>query len=227
MSHRAIIFDLDGTLLDTLQDLALSVNTVLAEKGLGGHPVDAYRYFVGDGIDLLVKRAFPAEYTEKEDLERLIDAVKKEYSRRWADHTVPYPGVPDLLDFLEEREIPKAIFSNKPHEYAVLTVETLLPGWHFVDIKGIGAKTPRKPDPLGALLIAEKMRLQPQEIIYLGDTDTDMLTALKGGFYPVGALWGFRPAEELLAGGARFLAETPAAVRELFSYRCGKTSRRP
>lgn len=216
MKFRAIIFDLDGTLLDTLKDLALSVNAVLAENGLGEHPVDAYRYFVGDGIDLLVKRAFPAEFVEKKDLNSLIQTVKEEYGRRWAEHTVPYPGVPELLDFLEENNVPKAIFSNKPHEFAVLTVETMLPGWRFVDVIGIGTGMPRKPNPQGALIIAEKMQLKPQDILYLGDTDTDMKTALNGGFYPVGALWGFRPPEELVAGGARFLVQNPAAVANLF-----------
>lgn len=217
MNYRAIIFDLDGTLLDTLQDLALSVNTVLAENGLTEHPVDAYRFFVGDGIDQLVKRAFPSDFFEKKDLEFQIDAVKEEYGRRWFEHTVAYPGVPELLSFLEEMNIPKAIFSNKPHELAVLTVDSLLPGWKFVDVIGIGPGMPRKPNPQGALHIAAKMELQPQDIIYLGDTDTDMQTANKGGFFPVGALWGFRPADELLAGGARLLAETPADVTRIFA----------
>lgn len=217
MVYRAIIFDLDGTLLNTLQDLALSVNTVLVENGLKEHPVDAYRYFVGDGIDQLVKRAFPSDYFKTKDIGFLVGAVKEEYGRRWFEHTVAYQGVPELLDFLEEKKIPKAIFSNKPHEFAVLTVDSLLPGWKFVDVIGIGPGMPRKPNPQGALHIAAKMGLQPQEIIYLGDTDTDMQTASKGGFFPVGALWGFRPADELTAGGARLLAETPADVSGLFA----------
>lgn len=217
MSHRAIIFDLDGTLLDTLKDLAFAVNAVLRQNGCKEHPVDAYRFFVGDGIDILIKRAFPAGFSKEKDFAGLVGAVKEEYASRWLEHTVPYPGVPELLQFLEEKEVPKAIFSNKPHEFALLTVETLLHGWNFVDIIGIGTAMPRKPDPLGALMIAEKMRLKPQEIVYLGDTDTDMQTAVKGGFYPAGALWGFRPAEELLAGGALFLAETPLAVVGLFT----------
>jgi len=216
MNYRAIIFDLDGTLLDTLQDLALSVNTVLKKHGLEEHPQEAYRYFVGDGIDIMIQRAFPEPMTGKDQLKKLVDMVKSEYSHRWADHTVPYPGVPELLDYLEQKKIPKAIFSNKPHEFAVLTVETLLPHWSFVNIIGISPEMPRKPDPTGALVIAREMGFDTNKIVYLGDTDTDMQTAIKGGFFPAGALWGFRTAAELEAGGAGFLAETPGQIIELF-----------
>lgn len=217
MNFKAIIFDLDGTLLDTLQDLALSVNAVLKEKGLAEHPVDAYRYFVGDGIDVLVERAFSSLGSSGFDREALVGEVKAQYGKRWADHTVPYPGIPELLSELEKKTVPKAIFSNKPHEYAVLTVKTLLPDWTFTDILGIGPETPRKPDPRGALIIAEKMALKPEEIVYLGDTGTDMQTAVRGGFYAVGALWGFRPAQELLDSGAQMTAKHPSVVGRLFT----------
>lgn len=216
MNYRAIIFDLDGTLLDTLQDLALSVNTVLRKHGLEEHPVEAYRYFVGDGIDVMIQRAFPEPMTGKDQLKNLVEEVKNEYSRRWADHTKPYPGVPELLNFLEQEKIPKAIFSNKPHEFAVLTVETLLPDWSFINVIGISLEMPCKPDPTGALVIAREMGFDTNQIVYLGDTDTDIQTAIKGGFFPAGALWGFRTSEELEAGGASFLAETPENIIELF-----------
>ncbi len=216
MKFKAIIFDLDGTLLDTLLDLALSVNAVLVSRGYTGHPVDAYRYFVGDGIDLLVKRTFPREAWSGGDLAQLIEDVKEEYSRRWADHTLPYPGVPEMLGLLEKSAVPKAVFSNKPHQLACLAVKKLLASWQFVDIIGIGPDMPRKPDPAGALQIAKKMKLEPGEIVYAGDTDTDMKTALAGGFFPAAVLWGFRPAEELKAAGAGFLAAHPVEITELF-----------
>jgi len=216
LNLRAIIFDLDGTLLNTLEDLALSVNAVLAGYGLEEHPVDHYRYYVGDGVDMLVKRAFPPIMTGEENINNLVCAVIDEYSRRWSDHTVPYAGIPELLDFLENQNIPMAIFSNKPHQFAVLTVEKLLPGRSFIKVLGIGAGMPRKPNPQGALQIAAMMKLQPTEIVYLGDTGTDMKTALAGEFYPAGALWGFRQADELLEGGAKFLADNPIDVAELF-----------
>ncbi|MGM0689156.1 MAG: HAD family hydrolase [Bacillota bacterium] len=217
MGYKAIIFDLDGTLLDTLKDLALSVNAVLRQHGLSEHPVASYRYFVGDGIDILVKRAFPAESIKSEkDVLYMVNAVKEEYTRRWGDHTRPYPGIPAMLDSIEEKRLPKAIFSNKPHEFAVLTVNKLLPDWKFEEVCGIQSGIPRKPDPYGALMIAEKIMVKPEEVVYLGDTDTDMLTAVRGGFYPVGALWGFRSAEELLKSGAAMLAQKPKDVAEFF-----------
>ncbi len=216
MNYKAIIFDLDGTLLDTLKDLAFSVNAVLKQKGLKEHPVDAYRYFVGDGIDELVRRAFSDHAIDSPHFPALVKEVKAEYRKRWADHTRPYPGVAEMLDFFEENKIPKAIFSNKPQEFTTLTVDTLLPGWSFIAVSGIREGTPRKPDPAGALKIAEKMGLEPEKIVYLGDTNTDMKTAVAGKFYPVGALWGFRPAEELLEGGAQMLAEKPQDLIPLF-----------
>jgi phosphoglycolate phosphatase len=216
LKFKAIIFDLDGTLLDTLTDLALSVNAILEKRGHPAHPVDAYRYFVGDGIDLLVKRTFPETAWSGGNLDLLIEEVKEEYGRRWADHTEPFAGVPEMLDLLEQMAVPKAIFSNKPHPFALLTVEKLLAPWHFLEVIGIGPQMPRKPDPTSALKIAKKMRLEPSEIVYAGDTDTDMKTAYAGGFYPAAVLWGFRPAEELKAAGARFLAASPVEIIELF-----------
>lgn len=217
MIHRAIIFDLDGTLLDTLKDLAFSVNAVLKEKGFSEHPVDAYRYFVGDGIEALVRRAFPDHIIDDAYLPDLVKAVKEEYSKKWADHTRPYPGIEEMLDYFEAQEIPKGIFSNKPHEFTTLTVETLLPRWYFAAVQGIEGGVPKKPDPTGALRLADLIGADPGEIVYLGDTATDMKTATAGNFYPVGALWGFRSADELLEAGAKMLAETPQDVVKIFA----------
>ncbi len=216
MQYRAIIFDLDGTLLNTIEDLALAANSVLLRHGCPEHPVEAYKYFVGDGIDLMVQRAFPAGYVRQEKSEQLVSEVKEEYGRRWVEHTTPYPGIPELLTFLEERQIPKAIFSNKPHEFALLTVETLLGRWRFVEVLGISPLMPRKPNPHGALIIASKLGLKPQEIVYLGDTATDMQTARQGGFFPAAALWGFRLPDELQDAGAEFLAGSPQDLQTLF-----------
>ena len=216
MIYRAIIFDLDGTLLDTLKDLAFSVNAVLQEKGYNEHPVDAYRFFVGDGIETLVRRAFPDDKADDLDFPELVKAVKEEYRKRWADHTLPYPGIKEMLDYFEGSGIPKAIFSNKPHEFTTLTVDKLLSRWHFAVVQGIEDGVPKKPDPAGALKVASIMGVKPEEIVYLGDTATDMKTAVTGNFFPVGALWGFRPADELMEAGASMLAEKPQDLMTLF-----------
>lgn len=215
-AFQAIIFDLDGTLLDTLEDLALSVNAVLKRRRFPVHPVEAYRVFVGDGIEMLVKRALPGDGFDAGTTGGVLKAVQEEYRRRWADHTRPYPGVPALLTTLENKGIPKAIFSNKPHEFTVLTVEKLLGRWRFAAVEGARPGVPYKPDPAGVLAIAAHLNLQPREIVYLGDSSTDMLTAVAAGMYPVGAAWGFRGAAELAAAGAKQIARHPEEVAALF-----------
>ncbi len=217
MNYKAVIFDLDGTLLDTLEDIALSVNEVLKAEGFSEHPLDAYRFFVGDGMDKLVQRAFPEGSLEGKALAGKVETVKAVYRRRWAENTRPYPGVPEMLTILEKRGIPKAIFSNKPQEFTQITVETLLPHWAFEAVYGIGPDIPRKPDPHGALLIAGMFGVNPNQIVYLGDTSTDMKTALAAKMHPVGALWGFRSGDELQAAGAGLLLPDPRDLISLFN----------
>ncbi|MGO8751043.1 MAG: HAD family hydrolase [Thermoguttaceae bacterium] len=212
MSRHAVIFDLDGTLLDTLEDLADSANAALRELGFAGHPLESYKIFIGDGIENLIRRALPQERLDPATLAHCHELVRSEYSRRWSDKTGPYPGVPELLDALAARGVPMGVLSNKPHEFTSLCVTRLLPGWHFDAVQGATPALPRKPDPAGALAVAAELRTDPAEILYLGDTDTDMRTAVAAKMFPVGALWGFRTAEELTANGARALAKTPIDV---------------
>lgn len=219
MPFHAVLFDLDGTLLDTLEDLADATNAALVAMGLPGHPLEAYKYFVGDGLEALVRRAMRPEGTgappDETVLARGIELARQEYARRWADKTRPYPGIPELLDGLAERAVPAAVFSNKPDQFTRLCVERLLSSWHFAIIQGATPELPRKPDPCGALAIAAKLGVAPADILYLGDTNTDMWTAIAAGMYPVGALWGFRTADELRAAGAAVLASRPADVLAL------------
>ncbi|MFC1676797.1 HAD family hydrolase [Planctomycetota bacterium] len=215
MNFKAVLFDLDGTLLDTLGDLADSANAALAELGFAGHPVESYRYFVGDGMDMLVRRILPSESLDEQTISRCLSAIKEQYSRRWADKTKPYPGVSELLSALDQRQIAKTILSNKPHEFTVLTVEKLLGDFSFDIVRGVSDETPKKPDPAGALRIAEELSVEPAEILYLGDTDTDMRTANAADMYAAGVLWGFREAEELKANGAKTLLETPLDALKL------------
>jgi phosphoglycolate phosphatase len=209
MTFRAVLFDLDGTLLDTLEDLADSTNLALRRLGLPEHPAEAYKHFIGDGIDNLARRAVPEDRRDPATLAECVELTRENYAARWAEKTQPYEGIPDLLDALTMRGIPMAVFSNKPDDFARLCVERLLAGWHFEVVLGAGATLPKKPDPAGAEWIARHFQLAPAEIVYLGDTDTDMQTAVAAGMFPVGALWGFRDAEELLASGARVLIRQP------------------
>ncbi|OGQ87125.1 MAG: HAD family hydrolase [Deltaproteobacteria bacterium RIFOXYD12_FULL_56_24] len=210
MTHRkCALFDLDGTLVDSLVDLADSMNRVLTGQGLPPHPIQAYRYFVGDGIISLVQRALPAEAQQEDLVQDCARKMRQEYSLHWADTTRPYPGIAELLDALTTRQIPMAILSNKPDELTQEVVRKILPDWHFVAVAGARETFPRKPDPAGALRIAALLQRKPADFIYLGDTNTDMQTARSAGMFAIGALWGFRTAEELKKNGAQALLSTP------------------
>ncbi len=215
MAGRAVIFDLDGTLLDSLEDLADSMNAVLLRSGLPTHPLDAYRYFVGEGIEMLVRRAVPEPERTPERLAGHVAAMRSEYEIRSVVKTRPYPGVPDLLDALQSREVPAAILSNKPHEATLDVVARLLGRWSFRAVLGARPTVPKKPDPAGALEIAGGLGIPPEEILYLGDTATDMRTARAACMRAVGALWGFRTADELREAGAEFLARDPGDLLDL------------
>ena len=214
---EAVIFDLDGTLLNTVEDIAGSVNEVLVQNGFPAHAIAAYHRFIGDGMRELVCRALPCGDYGAGEIDYYTEAVREEYRRRWADHTAPYPGVTHMLDNLEKRRVPKAILSNKPHEFTVLTVERLLPLWRFDTVQGDRPEVPRKPDPAGALAIAHQWGINPASIIYMGDSGTDMRTAAAAGMYPVGALWGYRDSAELAGAGAARLIKAPYELESLFN----------
>jgi len=209
MSDKAVLFDLDGTLLDTLTDLADATNHALRSLGFPEHPRESFRYFVGDGVETLIQRVLPGDRCDAATMAECASLMRREYGRRWAATTRPYNGIPELLDSLASRGIPMAILSNKPDEFTRLCVSQFLPGWQFAAVLGAGTLFSRKPDPAGAREIARRLGVAPGEVVYLGDTNTDMQTAVAAGMFPVGALWGFRTADELTASGAQALAERP------------------
>lgn len=214
--YEAVLFDLDGTLLDTLEDLANAMNRVLEKWGLPFHDLEEYKLFVGDGVENLVRRALPQRMRDPAVLSQGVAAMRHEYSKAWAVCTRPYPGVKELLDGLRARSIPMAVLSNKPDDFTKKMVSCLLGSWKFHPVLGERPGVPRKPDPAGALEIASSLKVQPQRFLYLGDTDTDMKTAVAAGMFPVGALWGFRSAKELLSAGARKVIAQPQELLEFF-----------
>jgi phosphoglycolate phosphatase len=141
--------------------------------------------------------------------------MRSEYSKRWASKTRPYPGIGELLDALIAQQVKIAVFSNKPHEFTELCVTNLLGKWRFDAVRGLSSITPRKPDPSAALAIAQELGVDPSAFVYLGDTNTDMLTATRAGMFAVGVLWGFRGANELLSSGARALLHYPLELLSL------------
>jgi len=215
-NFRAVIFDLDGTLLDTLEDLADSMNAVLEDMNYPAHPLDSYRYFTGDGVVALVERSLPPKARNEETVSRCVEMMKREYDKRWAKKTRPYDGISELLDELVARSISLNVLSNKLEEFTRLTVSKFLPRWKFRCIVGVTASVPEKPSPEGALGIARRCGIAPEDFIYLGDTDTDMRTAVAARMVPVGALWGFRSREELLRSGAREVIAQPLELLKFF-----------
>jgi len=216
--QKCVLFDLDGTLVDSLVDLADSMNRVLNRQGLPSHPTQAYRYFVGDGIIKLAQRALPAEARQEEIIEDCARKMRQEYALHWADTTRPYPGIAELLDTLAGRGIQMAILSNKPDALTQEVVRTLLPQWDFAAVAGAKETFPRKPDPAGALRIASLLQREPADFLYLGDTNTDMQTARAARMFAIGALWGFRTAEELKEHGAQALISVPSELCPLLDF---------
>jgi phosphoglycolate phosphatase len=204
-----VLFDLDGTLLDTLEDLADSMNAVLRQFGYAPHPPEPYKYFVGDGVVNLVTRALPEAHREAATVAKAVELMRRTYAEHWADRTRPYPGIPELLDALATRGVRMAVLSNKPDDTARLCVARLLPRWRFDAVVGASHGIPPKPDLAGVRSIIALLGVPVEQFLYLGDTNTDMATANAAGMFAVGALWGFRTAEELREAGAKVLIERP------------------
>jgi phosphoglycolate phosphatase len=209
MEVHAVLFDLDGTLLDTLEDIANSMNAALEKFGFPTHPVEKYKQFVGWGVGELARRSLPDGFFDEARVKNLSVLMGDEYSSRWGDATRPYPGVKRMLDGLTVAGLPLAILSNKPDSFTQLLCRRFLNAWNFEIILGASDQFPRKPDPTAALEIAANMKVEPGNFIYLGDSGTDMMTAVAAGMYPAGALWGFRDAGELQESGARVLLKRP------------------
>lgn len=215
MTYQAVVFDLDGTLLDTIDDLADSMNAVLADNGLPVHPVESYKIFVGDGVVSLVRRALPAGQYSEDEINKYVLLMREQYTRRWADKTRPYAGIEDMLRALGRRGIKLTVLSNKPHDFTKLCVEKFLGGFTFDVVQGVEPDVAPKPDPAGAKRIGELLNLPASAFLYLGDTNTDMQTANAADMYAVGATWGFRTADELLQHGAKTLIDHPMDLLKL------------
>ena len=218
MDFKAVLFDLDGTLLDTLEDISLSMNAVLSRHGFPTHDMDAYRYFVGDGAGMLVRRAIPERIQDEEIVGKYIKEFLDGYDGGQNLNTRPYPGIEETLNGLSERRIRLAILSNKPHKATIDFVTKFLGKWKFDIVFGERDGVPRKPDPAGALQVARFFELESRKILYVGDTGVDMKTAVAAGMYPVGALWGFRSRDELENSGAKVMIKRPQEILEIVDY---------
>jgi phosphoglycolate phosphatase len=217
MDCKAVVFDLDGTLLDTLEDIADAANKVLAEHNFPLHNTVDYRTFVGEGVNMLMTRAVPYQKNHIDTIDDCCKAFREIYKVHWNKKTKPYDGVAEMLDELTARKLPLAVLSNKPDDFTKKCVAELLHRWTFQMVQGSCSNIPYKPDPTGARHIADALGIPPANILYLGDTGTDMRTAVNAGMFPVGVLWGYRTREELQSHGAKALIEQPRELLTLLS----------
>ncbi len=215
MKYQAVIFDLDGTLLDTLDDLAASANRVLEANGYPSHPSDAYRWFIGDGSALLIERALPAEKRSPDIIATCLQSLLDDYNRNWHCATRPYDGIPELLDELQRRGRQMAVVTNKPHRFTGLMIDHYFQAIPFRSVLGQQDGIPKKPDPLQALAAARAMTVSPAQCLFLGDSAVDMETAKRAGMLPLGADWGFRPSRELIDAGAAQVLKHPLELLRL------------
>ena len=213
---KLVLFDLDGTLINSIDDLADSTNYALQQCGLPLHTVDEYKYFVGNSVDPLIRRALPEE--EKENQE-LFDRVKKIYLSYYAAHskdkTRPYPGISDLLSRCNKADVLVAVVSNKPDDITADVVRYYFPQIHFAATMGPKEGIPKKPDPAGVREVLRITGIALEDALYVGDTWVDMQTAQNSGVQSCGVLWGFRTRQELVENHADFIAANAAELAEI------------
>lgn len=214
---KAIVFDLDGTLLDTLDDIAISANFALKTLGFKEEEVLKYRYFVGEGVIKLFENIFATSPQSNEVISQAVALFESHYAKQFHQNTKLYEGVSKMLTFLQKRGFKMAILSNKPDSFTKMCALKYLRTWQFEVVFGAREGIPKKPHPQGALDVAEALHVKPEACYYLGDTMIDMQTATGAGMISIGALWGFRDEEELVFHGAQFLAKTPSEVIKLLA----------
>jgi len=211
--YDAVMFDLDGTLADTLADIAAAGNHALTTLGLAPIPVERYRYLAGQGIGWLVTHALGPAHADL--VPQALELTRSYQLAHGLDQTTLYPGIPELLDELTRRKLKAAVLSNKPHPATEIAVAKVLGNWRFDAVAGQREGFPLKPDPQQALVIAAKLGVPVGHWLYLGDTAVDMQTAVAAGFHPVGVLWGFRQEAELRENGARTIIAHPQDLLKL------------
>ena len=205
MNFEAVFFDLDGTLANSLEDLAISVNYVLTQKGYPTHKTECFKLFAGDGILKMIERATPSEYASSENVLELKNNFMDYYSVHYADNTVAYDGLVELVQLLKQKGMKLAVVTNKAQEMAEKVVKKLF-GNSFDYILGLREGIPAKPDPTGIFMAMDELDVKPEKCAFVGDTGIDVAGGVNAGAYPIGVLWGFREREELVKFGAKEFA---------------------
>lgn len=213
---KALLFDLDGTLLNTLTSLANCFNRVLAIEGYPTHPVESFRHFIGDGARQCVIRCLPGEIQDDKTIDHLLRLQQADYHLSWQHDVELYHGIDLLLAELRSRGLPMAVLSNKDHAFVERCVGHFFRPDTFSAMQGYSASIPHKPDPAGANQLISQLGIPTAETALLGDTAVDIETANAAGICSMGALWGFRDRDELVKAGANYIVKTPEDVLKFF-----------
>jgi len=208
MKFKAVIFDLDGTLVDSLHDIADSMNIVLQNYNFPTHSYEKHQSFIGSGIRSLVHNALPESHRNEQQIDDCFNSMIEVYRDNCTCKTKPYDGIVELLDNLKSRDITLSVLSNKADEFTKKITHTLFPNY-FDPVVGLKVEAHKKPNPKVAVELSETLGIKTEEIIYLGDTGIDMQTANNANMCAVGVLWGFRPKEELISNGANYVLSNP------------------
>lgn len=212
---KFVIFDLDGTLLNTIADLAISTNHALRENGFGEHEIEEYKFFVGNGINKLFERALPEGEKSEENILKIRKSFLKFYDEHNCDFTKPYEGIPELLESLAKRNISIAVASNKYHSATEKLIMHYFPNIKFDAVMGNIEGVPAKPDPQIVFNILKGKNLKNEEILYVGDSGVDMQTAINSNIDACGVVWGFRPEEELTAFKSKYIVRHPEEILKI------------
>lgn len=212
---KACIFDLDGTLVDSLADLATAVNRMLDDNGYPRAPLEMFPKYIGDGMKKLVERALPESARDADNVERCAAAYLRHYEQCWRDQTRVYEGMLEAVQELRNRGIRLGVLSNKPHRFTALCCEHFFPAGLFEVVLGQRDGVPRKPDPTAGTEIAGRLGLAPAECAYVGDSGIDMEFAVRAGMRRIGVLWGFRDRQEIVENGAEVLVERPLELLQV------------
>ncbi len=211
------IFDLDGTLINTIEDLAASVNHALAQKGFRTHDCRTIQSFVGNGVTRLMERALPQGHKDSATVQDALVLFRAHYDVHCTDRSRPYPGIPEVLETLQDKGIILAVASNKYQKATEKVISTLLPQIHFAEVTGISDTIPRKPDPAIIEHILTQCGITDKStVLHTGDALTDMQVALNAGIDCCAVSWGFRPLEELLPFHPCAVARTPKDILNCF-----------
>ena len=216
MNYEGVIFDLDGTLAYTLEDIGDSVNRVLSQQGFSENNYATYRRLIGSGLRNLIYQSLPEENRNEPTIDATYRMMVHDYNENCLMKTTLYAGIREVLINLKQKGIKMAVYSNKDHDLTTKIVYQLMGKDLFYPVLGSRADLPRKPDPAGVVEIMTAWNADPAKTAFVGDSDTDMQTAKRAGIFAIGVTWGYRDRPELESGGADVILDTPDQILRYF-----------